>query len=126
MIFSYTLQDCEMAGMGMLFYFLSDLSKVLIKCLSFFLKWGEGFYSRNVNETPRSPEKEVAKLQKLFAKVKRRHEKNNRRWRKKFSAQLLALESQNLRPPRLTDEYEKYRGHYCIEFKTSEYQNWVS
>ncbi|XP_055326147.1 uncharacterized protein LOC129579983 [Sitodiplosis mosellana] len=86
--------------------------------------WGEGFYRRDGNDTPRSLEPEVTALQELFAGVKRRHQENNLQWRKDLTEYLLVVETACSKPPELSDEYINFPGTFDIPFKSDEYKYW--
>ena len=67
----------------------------------------------------------MAALQEQFAEVKRRHQQNYRQWREGYKAYLLGLEAAHLEPPKLTLEYNLFRGSFSIPFTTDEYKRWV-
>ena len=89
------------------------------------LKWGECFYRRDGNDTPKSLVPEVAALQELFAEVLSKHQDTNRQWREDFAKFLLGLEAAHSELPQLTREYRNFFSTFDIPFTTDKYKKWV-
>lgn len=92
----------------------------------YLFQWGELYYRRDGNDTPKSLAPEVAELQDLFAEVKRRHQENHRLWRHDLTKYLLRMEEMSPNPLTLSEEYQRIRDSFEIPFETVDYQNWVN